>query len=192
MMRRVEQKEKRRQEILQCSLDIFIKRGFAATKIRDIAKELNMSTGLFFHYFESKEKVYEELINIALQGAQGVMLFDHSTPLRFFETITAQILNSFIENSMSAKLFLLVSQALTNEEVSEDIKARISKVDNLHLSVPIILKGQEDGTIKKEDPLALAAAFWGAIQGIAEVMACVPGLPCPKAAWIVDIIRRTE
>src|SRR4051794_19108421 len=60
------QREKRKEEILLCSLNIFIKKGFAATKIRDIASELKISTGLFFHYFKSKEEIYEELITIAI------------------------------------------------------------------------------------------------------------------------------
>ena len=192
MTTRDEQREKRRQEILLYGLDTFIKKGFAATKIRDIANELGISTGLFFHYFQSKESLYEELIRIAMEGAAGVMTYDSEDPINFFETITKQILDSFVEDSMSAKLFLLVSQAVTNESVSPRIKEAIFKVNNFQLSVPIIVRGQETGVIKQGDPLALATAFWGSIQGIAETMASIPDLPCPESSWIVDIIRRSE
>jgi AcrR family transcriptional regulator len=192
MTTRCEQREKRRQEILLYGLDTFIKKGFAATKIRDIANELGISTGLFFHYFESKESLYEELIGIALQGATGIMTYDAEDPINFFETITKEIMDSFIENSMSAKLFLLVNQAIVNESVSPRIKEAISKINNLQLSIPIIIRGQEKGVIKRGNPLALATAFWGSIQGIAETMACVPDLPCPESSWIVDILRRND
>ncbi len=191
MTTRDEQREKRRQEILLCSLNIFIKKGFAATKIRDIADELNISIGLLFHYYESKEKLYEELINIAIEGAQGVMTIDSTDPIYFFQTITKQILDSFVEDSMSAKLFLLVIQAITNESVSPGIKEAISKINNLQLSVPIIIQGQKTGVIKQGDPLALATAFWGSIQGIAETIAATE-LPCPESSWIVDILRRVD
>lgn len=192
MTTRADQREKRREEILLCSLDIFIRKGFAATKIRDIANELGISTGLLFHYFESKEKLYEELINIAIEGAAEVMTYDSSDPVIFFETVTKQILDSFVEDSMSAKLFLLVNQAITNESVSSEIKEAISKINNLQLSIPIIIKGQETGVIKQGAPLALATAFWGSIQGIAETIAAIPGLPCPESSWVVDILRRSE
>ena len=192
MTKRDEQREKRRQEILLCSLDIFIKKGFAATKIRDISNELKISAGLFFHYFESKEQVYEELINIAISGAGNVMTINYTDPMEFFETITEQILKSFVENAMSAKLFLLVNHALTNEDVSHEIKDALSKTNNIQLSIPIILKGQEEGTIKIGDPLALSTAFWGSIQGIAQTLDLLPNLPCPKSSWIVDILRRTD
>ena len=68
METRKEQKEKRRQEILLAGLDLFVAKGYAATKITDIAKRANMSTGLLFHYFESKEKLYEELVTRGLRG----------------------------------------------------------------------------------------------------------------------------
>jgi AcrR family transcriptional regulator len=65
---RKEQKEKRRQEILCAALELFVSRGYAATKITDIAAQANMSTGLMFHYFESKEKLYEELIRMGVEA----------------------------------------------------------------------------------------------------------------------------
>ncbi len=192
MTKRDEQKEKRRQEILLCSLDTFIKKGFAETKIRDIANDLKISTGLFFHYFKSKESVYEELINIAVEGAADVLANDSLKPMELFEHITDNIFNSFAENSMSAKLFVFVIQALSNEVTQYKYKDILSKANNLNVTVPMIVKGQAEGTIKSGDPLALSIAFWGAIQGIAEIMAYMPESPCPKTSWIVDILRRKD
>ena len=57
-MKRVEQKEKRRQEILNAGLDLFIQKGYSATRTAEIAKAVDMSEGLLFHYFETKEKLY--------------------------------------------------------------------------------------------------------------------------------------
>ena len=48
---RKEKKERRRQEILYAALELFVTKGYAATKITDIAKSANMSRGLMFHYF---------------------------------------------------------------------------------------------------------------------------------------------
>ena len=59
METRKEQKERRRQEIINAALELFVSKGYAATKITDIAKRVNMSIGLMFHYFESKEALYE-------------------------------------------------------------------------------------------------------------------------------------
>lgn len=68
MRTRKEQKEQRRQEIINAALELFVSKGYAATKITDIAKKTNMSTGLMFHYFESKEQLYEALVQMGLEG----------------------------------------------------------------------------------------------------------------------------
>ena len=59
-MNRKEQKEQRRIDILYKGLELFVNKGYKATKITDIADELNISVGLLFHYFKSKEDLYYE------------------------------------------------------------------------------------------------------------------------------------
>ena len=51
-------------------------------------------------------------------------------------------------------------------------------------------KGQQQGSIREGDPMALSVAFWTAIQGVAMATALQPGVPVPQADWIVDIIRK--
>ena len=65
-MTRKEQREKRRQDIMVAALDIFIRKGYSGAKIQDIAQAVGMSVGLLFNYFESKEKLYEELIKLGI------------------------------------------------------------------------------------------------------------------------------
>jgi len=62
------------------ALDLFVHKGYAATKVADITGEAKISTGLFFPYFESKEKIYEELIRMGLEGVAYPtnQKFDHA------------------------------------------------------------------------------------------------------------------
>ena len=53
-MTRNEQKEERRRQILFKALELFVTKGFNETKITDISQALGISTGLLFHYYESK------------------------------------------------------------------------------------------------------------------------------------------
>ena len=71
-MTRKEQKEERRQAILMTALTLFVERGYYDTKITDIAEAVPMSTGLLFHYFESKEVLFTELVKM---GAQATAVF---------------------------------------------------------------------------------------------------------------------
>jgi AcrR family transcriptional regulator len=53
--RRTLQAEERRFQILQVALDVFAEKGFKGTSIKDIAEAADISLGLMYHYFASKE-----------------------------------------------------------------------------------------------------------------------------------------
>jgi len=70
MARSQQQNEKmrneRREQIMQAALQLFTTKGLFATKVKDIAEKVGMAQGLIYHYFDSKEEIYEELISNAL------------------------------------------------------------------------------------------------------------------------------
>jgi AcrR family transcriptional regulator len=189
-MKRAEQKEKRRKEILIVGLDLFIRKGLASTKIQDIADAANMSTGLMFNYFESKEKLYEELIKIGIETPEKMLNSVDGEGLIYFETVARQIFNLFKTENYIAKMFVLMNQAKHNEAVPETVKPLFDGMDYVSVSVNKIEQGQKDLTIKDGDPAALAVAFWGAISGIAEEIALGKNNVVPESDWVVDILRR--
>lgn len=189
---REEQKEKRRQEILTAGLDLFIRKGYAATKISDIAKSVGMSVGLLFHYFESKEKLYEELIKLGISGPMGIMPPADAEPLAFFEDAAKQIFHYLETKPLVAKMFVLMNQVFYNEAAPQSVKELLAGFDIYAPTALLIQKGQANGTIREGEPYALAIAYWCAIQGIAEQMALKPHAPYPESDWIVDIIRRKQ
>lgn len=189
MTRREDQKKERRNAIILAGLDLFVRRGYSATKITDIAKEVNMSVGLLFHYFESKEKLYEELIRIGLEGTRSFLDFNPEEPLTYFKEAASMIFE-YLKDANVAKMFVLMGQASLNEAAPEVVKELVAQVNNVEYSVSIIEAGQKKGVIKQGDPYALSAAFWSSIQGIAEEVAVAPNMPIPEADWIIDIIKQ--
>lgn len=190
MGKREEQKEKRREEILAAGLELFIRKGYSATKIKEIADHVGMSVGLLFHYFESKEKLYEELIRIGISGPMSMMSTGGMEPLAFFQNAAEQIFRFVQEEPFVAKMFVLMSQAHYNDAAPQSIKDLLRDFDIYTPTVALIRKGQANDTIREGDPYALAIAYWCAIQGIAEQMALKPEFPCPKSEWIVNMLRR--
>ncbi len=189
---REEQKKMRRQLILEKGLNLFVEKGYSATKISDIAEAADMSVGLMFHYFESKEKLYEELVMFGLQGTQSAMRFDAEHPLIFFEQAVKVIFENIRSNPMVAKMFVFMERSQHSMELPERIRAIANRVNNIPMSVALIEKGQKNGEIKDGNPLSLSLAFWCSIQGIAETLAMNPELPCPEPQWVLDIIRNKE
>ena len=190
-MTRKEQKEKRRQEILFSALGLFIHNGYAGTKIQDIAEAVNMSVGLMFHYFESKEKLYEELIKLGRTGPQGFLNDFDGEPLEFFQKAASNFIKMSKEKPFIAKMAVLMSQARYNNAAPESIKKLMADDSLITTSVKKIKQGQRNGTIREGNPLALANVFWGAIQGTIEQIALIPDTPIPDSEWILDILRNT-
>lgn len=189
MPTRQEQKEQRRQEILYTALDLFVKKGYAATKITDIAKEASMSVGLLFHYFESKEKLYEELVKMGLQGTTypGTQSCEHA--IDFFEQFAEQLFAYMKQQPYIAKMFVLMADAQQSAGIPESIREIAMQVNTIEQFVSIVEWGQKEGSIRQGNPLTLSSAFWCSIQGIAEQYAVHPEIGLPEAEWIVDIVR---
>lgn len=192
MVTRQEQRERRRQEILGEALRLFVRKGYAATKVSDIAEAVGMSTGLMFHYFDSKEKLYEELVKLGVEGPMGMVgaMAAEGDALSFFEGAAAGIMGFLRDEPAMADMFVLMGNALMDEAVPEGARTLLAGLDVHTPTAEIVRRGQREGTIREGDSVALSIAFWCAIQGIAEELALNPDMPCPDSAWIVDIVRK--
>ncbi len=190
MKSRKEQKEQRRQEIIQAALEVFVSKGYAAAKVTDIAKCANMSTGLMFHYFESKEHLYEELVRMGLEGTRQPQGQACEHAIDYFTGFTTLLFAYMRRQPVMAKLFVLMADAQRSEGTPAHIREIAMQANTIEQFVPIIEWGQQEGTIKEGNPLVLSNAFWCSIQGIAERYATNRDIDLPDADWVVDIVRR--
>lgn len=63
---RTRRKQARPAELLSAALDCFVEKGFAATRMDDIARRAGVAKGTFYLYFPSKEAVFEALVRETL------------------------------------------------------------------------------------------------------------------------------
>lgn len=59
---RARRKAERPAEILDAAFEEFVKEGYAATRLEDVAKRAGVTKGTIYFYFETKERVFEEMI----------------------------------------------------------------------------------------------------------------------------------
>lgn len=59
--------DRTRQRILDTAAQEFRKRGYAGTKVNDIAFAANMRAASIYYYFESKDQIFEEVLEIGLK-----------------------------------------------------------------------------------------------------------------------------
>lgn len=60
----VEKKEAKKERIIEKSMELFKENGYHATKVEAITKALGISKGNFYTYFNSKEEVLYEILDI--------------------------------------------------------------------------------------------------------------------------------
>jgi TetR/AcrR family acrAB operon transcriptional repressor len=51
-----------KQNILEAGLEVFSRKGYTATRVEDIAKQANVTTGAIYHHFGGKSALYVELV----------------------------------------------------------------------------------------------------------------------------------
>src|SRR5207248_5179184 len=63
---RAERAAERRHAIIEAAMDEFIARGFAATRLDDVARRAGVAKGTIYLHFKDKEALFEELIRTAI------------------------------------------------------------------------------------------------------------------------------
>jgi len=63
---RTERAAERREAIIEAAMDEFIARGFAATRLDDVASRAGVAKGTIYLHFKDKEALFEELIRTAI------------------------------------------------------------------------------------------------------------------------------
>lgn len=61
-------KEARPGELLAAALELFVEKGFAATRVDDVAQRAGVSKGTLFLYFPSKEDLFKAVVRENLSG----------------------------------------------------------------------------------------------------------------------------
>ncbi len=66
--KRERRKEARPGELLNAALDLFVEKGFAATRAEEVAARAGVSKGTLFLYFQSKEELFKAVVRENISG----------------------------------------------------------------------------------------------------------------------------
>src|SRR6202158_3269455 len=74
----------RRDAILAAALDEFAARGFAATRLDDVARRAGVAKGTIYLYFRDKESLFQELVRVMVHPLVGAITTAplHDLPIR--------------------------------------------------------------------------------------------------------------
>lgn len=82
--KRERRKEARPGELLEAALDLFVEKGFAATRVEEVAQRAGVSKGTLFLYFPTKEELFkavvrENLVRQQTEGAEEILRHEGGT-----------------------------------------------------------------------------------------------------------------
>ena len=133
--------EKRKLDLIQIAYRLFVSRGYEHTSVDEIIEEAGIAKGTYYYYFQSKEQMLEEVIEMMLQAeaekAEAVLHTDLSVP---------QKIVGIIASIQPAQEERTIDNALHQPEnilMHNKIKGRL-----YDLIVPILSRAAEEGVEK--------------------------------------------
>ncbi len=156
--------DERRQQIIDGALGVFSSKGFIAATNKDIAEAANInSTGLIYHYFDSKEDLLKAVIEHYAPPMQMLAEADSFMALEPKEALVKfgmAYLEMMEDTKISACMRILAGEALR----SSDFGAVIGQVGPLRifqLIADYIQRKIDEGLLRDVDPAVASRCFWG-------------------------------
>lgn len=112
--KRERRKEARPGELLEAALDLFVEKGFAATRAEEVAARAGVSKGTLFLYFQSKEELFKAVVRENISGR----FTEWRAELDAFEGTTPELL-AYCMNSWWERVGLTRASGLTKLMMSE-------------------------------------------------------------------------
>lgn len=169
--------EERRQEILETTCRVVIERGFAGTRVSDVAQRLGISSSLVHYHFESKESLLAEAFAHYARTALHELeeyVYEVAGP----NEQLARALEDFVpEGSDDLEWMLWIDawgEALRNpmmRRISQELDER-----GVALIESIVLRGNAEGEFDCPEPRSSAMRLMGLIDGLAVQFAAHAGV----------------
>ncbi len=172
--------EERPDEVLDAALELFIEKGFAATRVDDIARRAGLSKGAVYLYFPSKEAVLEALVRRAIVPVADSAL----DALRNYEgdpRLVIAMVIKMVGQRFSDPRIVAVPKVVFREVLGFPHLAEMYRVEVLDRVLPVIVglirRGVEQGFLRQVDPVLTIRSIIGPLMLhllLAEVFGVTP------------------
>ncbi|MEQ8446368.1 MAG: TetR/AcrR family transcriptional regulator [Pelagibacterium sp.] len=181
--------EARPDEVLDAALELFVEKGFAATRVEDIATRAGVSKGTVYLYFPSKEAVLEGLVR------RGVLPVANSVIEQFAKVsgdprlILAGAIR-MLGNRLSDPMIGAIPKVVLREVVSFPQLAEMYRREVLDRTIPVLVslieRGIAEGYMRPVDPELTVRSIVGPLV-IHVVLAQVFGI-VPKGGMEIEAL----
>ncbi|HQV70007.1 MAG TPA: TetR/AcrR family transcriptional regulator [Thermoflexales bacterium] len=169
-----EEREGKRNEILDVAQRFVYTRGYEQMSIQDILDELKISKGAFYHYFDSKQDLLEGLIErLRAQSEREIIPRVRNSKLPALSRLQLMLRES-TQWKTAQKEYLLAllgvwyhdNNAIVRQKTTANMTAWITP-----LITQILADGARDGTMRMASPEAAANVILTLMLGLGDAMA---------------------
>ncbi|QED49332.1 TetR/AcrR family transcriptional regulator [Cytobacillus dafuensis] len=157
--------------LLKIAADEFAHHGFHGTKISSIVKKAQLTQPTFYLYFESKEAIYQELVDLFHEKLSFLTkksrleegLDSHSLPIQIKHGL-ANILTFFMENQSLTRIGFFISpqSEVIKKQMAKQIEENLlSEVEKGYFNPNIDMSMVSEGLIGVIERLTLTKLFQG-------------------------------
>jgi TetR/AcrR family fatty acid metabolism transcriptional regulator len=162
----------REKVIIDAALKVFSTKGYASTRMADIAREADMSYGLVYHYFENKEKLFDAIVEDWWTGfydeLEMLKKSDMSTEEKLVEII--RYILKVYENKPN-QISIFVTEVSRGFVYHADSKGKDKFNKLFSLCQDIMSEGQQNGFLRKDiQANYLTYLFLGSIDTFLSVL----------------------
>lgn len=143
----------RKKEIIKAAMQLFSEKGYAQTSMRDIARTMEVSLGLCYRYFDSKQILFNTAIDLYIEECcNSYLAILHDSTITIKDKIDA--LFTSIGDEHSNMQYYDFFHRVENEELHEQLSIKLCKYMYPHL-LEAVKKAIAAKEIYIENPEAL-------------------------------------
>jgi AcrR family transcriptional regulator len=164
--RKKETTARRQQEILKAALEVFVKKGFAAATIPEIARGAGIAAGTIYLYYPSKRDLFAAVIE-NIVATPLLKIFEKNLEQEFPQTIKEAIADRFrlLQGNIGSFLAPLMAEIQREPElrayfVEKVIRPFMSQMEALY-RIRI-----ETGEFRRTDPAIVVRMIGGLVVGM--------------------------
>jgi AcrR family transcriptional regulator len=161
-------RENRKNQILNAAFEVFVKKGYAKTTMDDIVASSNLSKGALYHYYKSKKELFLSLID-----HWEIYTFKDFYDKKSQNKKASDILRFFGENvinTLNEKKHAYIAEiefrAMSNQDAEIKKRSNILYGKLLELFEKVVKKGIKENEFKDLDVRKTSMAFLAIFQSI--------------------------
>ncbi len=175
-MTRQRSDEWRKQQIRAAATRCFVRRGFAATRLLDIAREAGLSKGGVYFHYRAKEALFQDILDTQVKNLDRRWSFDPVTDQpadrTLFRLVVAHLRTLEDEPDETRLQHLLVGMAPQDASFREKLEESFRVMRVLYTGV--IARGVQSGAFRDADADKAADCVLAMVQGLAAQSAVDP------------------